>query len=704
MKKPLILLTALVAVAFVVITIRRWRSAEGSGPGADVTEGTRQRIKTFWALYNNANTLRAQGKFAEAAAAYRKSLELNPHHEDSLYYLGTSLYELGDYAEAAATFRKMIELNPASGRALSQLGNTLSVLAPGAPADFEQARTAYLRNVEINREQAGPFLRLGMLDLNQGRADAALENFRLAAGFGSPDAGFLVAYTLFLQRKNPEAIPFLRKVLESYGRDKKITGRGVLSEGDVLPGPGKPLTALEKAGLKSILLLYWDALRLGGYPAGIPNEFHVSGVEVSGRQQDSAFREPHSTRADVGLKPVGGRAAWADFDKDGRADLVVVGLGQPLVLYRHQGGKLVDVTGASGLKGVRNVWDAVWVDYDLDGYPDLYLVRNGFMGRGQNLLYHNNRNGTFTDVTAVAGLQGERATARALFVDLGGGGRPDLLEVGSADQSHGSLRLFRNLGNRFVEQTGVAGLVAAGTAVDCAVGDYDGDGKPDLFVLFWQRGGILYHNLGNGRFSDATEHAGLRDVGGQGFSTLFFDYDNDGRLDLLVTTQAPFEDVVRCLLQPRFRFSRNTPRLFRNKGEGSFEDVTARVGLDRCYGTMQALASDIDADGWTDLILVNGSLDAQRLEPSIVLRNMSGKEFREWFYLPGIDEPGNFIGAALVDFNADGVPDIYLAQNSVLRDNPTPSGLFLSRRGHPSSAFSASEKLAAKENSTSPRR
>lgn len=669
MKKPLIVLAMVVAVAFALITFVKKKSSDAHRADALPADVDRQRIRTFWAAYNQANALRVQADFARAANAYREALQLDPGHEDSLYYLGTSLEELGDYAEAAESFRKLLAMNPSSGRAVGELGDVLSLLAPGAPVDFEQARQALLRNVQINREQAGPFLRLGMLELDQGRLEAALEKFRIAAGFGSPDGNFWVGYTLFLQKKHREAVPYFRKVLDAYGRDRKITGRGVLSEGDVLPAPGKPLTALEKAGLKAMLFLNWAALRMGGYPAGVSSEFQV-------QSRASLKPELQPIGARLGLKAAMGRAASLDFDKDGHADLVVVGPGQPLNLYRREGEKFVGVTDFAGLKGVNNVWDAYGADYDGDDYPDLYLIRSGFLGAGQNLLYHNNRDGTFSDVTAALGLEGVRPTARACFFDFDGDGRMDLLEVGAPDRNHGPLRLYRNAGNRFVESTQAAGLSASGTAVDCAVGDYNRDGRADLFVLFWQRAGLLYSNQGKGKFADTTEQAGLTGIRGRRFSALLFDYDKDGLLDLLVTAHAPFEDVVHCLLQPDYHPNGNTPRLFRNKGDGSFEEVTEKTGLNRCYGTMQVLPIDIDWDGWTDLLLVNGSLDAQRLEPSLVLRNLQGREFQEWFYVPHFGRPRNFIGAAIVGFDRDRALDVYFAQNPILHDRKNAGGLF----------------------------
>jgi Tfp pilus assembly protein PilF len=723
MKKLLGLLVAVVAIAFGLITLAKWRTSEGLRTDAGPAAAEKERIKTFWAAYNRASTFRIQSDFARAVPAYREALQINPQHEDSLYYLGTSQEELGAFGEAIETFRRLLDVNPASGRALGELGKTLSLLAPDAPGDFQQARQALMRNLEVNREQAGPFLRLGMLDLDQGRADLALQNFRIAAGFGSPEGNFSVGYALYLEHKYRESVPYFRKVLEAYGRDRKIIGKGVLSEGDLLPSPDKPLTPLERAGLKSILFLYWTSSHLGAYPPGIPAEFQVHPHVTPHRESGAATALPERRHPAPGhgalnpsLKSIAGRATWisvgegsalpqatpnappgfrgngsalpqapvaplsARLDAGREQRLVVAGLGQPLKAYRREGEKLLDITDAAGLAGVSDVWDVYSVDYDADGYPDLYLIRSGYMGAGQNLLYHNNRDGTFSDVTLAMGLNGVRSTARACFFDFDGDGRVDLLEIGAGDERHSPVRLYRNLGRRFVEVTREAGLSVSGTAVDCTVSDYDRDGRPDVFVLYWKQPAVLYRNLGNGKLRDVTEAAGLGMIRGESFSALFFDYDRDGRPDLLVTAHAPYEDVVRCLLQPEFHATRAAPRLFHNQSDGKFREVTEQVGLNRAYGTMQAVATDLDGDGWPDLLLVNGSLDNQRLEPSVVLRNLEGKEFREWFYLPSFDSPGNFLGAALADVHsrgrgglrppACGREQIYLASHPLFGDRP----------------------------------
>lgn len=695
MKRHFLILTAVLALAFGLIALSRRTSSDVSQGGDELADPHKQAIRNFWARFHEANTLRTQGNFAEAIPHYEECLRLNAGHEDSLYYLGTSLQELGQYAQAAASFRRLIHLNSQSSRGYSQLGNALSALAPGAETDFVQAREAYLRSIEINPEEAGPFLRLGLLELNRGRIVSAIEHFRIAAGFGSPEGKFWLGYAHYLGGKNKEAAGFFRDVLNLYAGERKAAARGMLSEGDLLPAAGKPLTPLEKTGLKSILFLDWASRRAGGYRSEVPAEVHL-------RERSDVPIAFERVRGRLGLKSTGGRGAWGDFDEDSRTDLVVAGLGESVVLLRNLGGKFEDVTEQANLARIQNVWDASWVDYDCDGDLDLYLIRAGFMGAGQNLLYRNERRGRFTDVTTATGLRGIRATARACFSDFDGDGRPDFVEVGAADSKYGPLRFFRNTGSGWVNETPQAGFGSHSTAVDCAVGDYDGDGRIDLFVVYWGAPPILYANLGEGRFADMTAQAGLTGLRARSFSAVFFDFDKDGLIDLLLSTQAPYEDSVRSLLQPNVRSVHDIPRLFRNAGNGRFTEVTERVGISRSYGTMQALAGDFDGDAWPDLLLVNGSLDAHRLEPSVILRNVEGKEFRLWSYLPEFSQPGNFIGAAIADFDGDGASDVYLAENPILRTRVNPGGVFMNIGSYRPSNAMARQSKVAKRGLTSP--
>jgi len=657
MKRSFLFMLALVVlVSGISALVKGLRTESACSIDSSREQAAKERIRMFWEAYNQATALRSRGEFAKAVALYKRALELNTNHEDSLYYFGNCLFELGDYAEAANVYRRITELNPNSHRAFSQLGVTLSTLAPGAPLDFAQAEKAFAHNVRINREESGPFLRLGLLALNQGDLEKALRHFNTAAGFGSPEGYFLAGYVRFRQRRYREALSCFEKVLEISAREKQITGRGVLSEGDIKTTSQNAITPLEAAGIKSLMYLYWTAAKMGGYPDQAKMDFRIKGPRgVIGLHAHGVV--DITSRAGLSGRDRG-RGAWADYDNDGNLDLAVAA---PVRLYRNQGGKLVDATRSAGLAGARDGWDVCWGDYNGDGHEDLYIVRSGFIGLEENSLYRNNGNGTFVEVTAPAGLNGKRATARALFCDYNNDGKLDILEVGNGGTRQSPLRLFRNEGgNRFRECSRAAGIDFEGNAVDCAVGDYNGDGLVDLFVLRWKRPAILYRNNGDGSFADATSQAKLCGIGGDGFSALFLDYDRDDRPDLLVTSHAPYEMAIRCLIKPDFTAARYTPRLFRNRGYGSFEEVTTTSGLNRCYGVMQAIAVDADRDGWLDLIFANGGLEKHRLEPSVVLHNLEGRRFSVQCYLPGFNAPSNSTGVVAADFNQDGKVDFYL--------------------------------------------
>ncbi len=660
MKRSFLFMLALVVLASGIIALIKERRMESEGSIDSAHEdAVKDRIKMFWEAYNQATGLRSQGEFAKAMALYKRALELNTNHEDSLYYLGNCLFELGDYTEAANVYRRITELSPNSHRGFSQLGVTLSTLAPGAPLDFAQAKKAFERNVQINKEESGPFLRLGLLALNQGNLEEALRHFNTAAGFGSPEGYFLTGYVRFCQRRYREALSCFEKVLEISAREKQITGRGVLSEGDIKATSQNAITPLEAAGIKSLMYLYWTAAKMGGYPDQVRMDFRIKGPKGDTGFHDHGVVDITS-RAGVSGQDRG-RGAWADYDNDGDLDLAVAAHSAPVRFYRNQGGKLVDIAKSAGLADARNGWDVCWGDYDGDGHKDLYIARSGFIGLGNNSLYRNNGDGTFADVTTRVGLSGKRATARALFCDYNNDGKLDILEVGNAGARQSPLRLFQNEGGkRFRERGREAGIDFQGNVVDCAICDYNGDGLVDLFVLRWKRSAILYRNNRDGSFTDVTSQAKLSGAGGDGFSALFFDYDKDGRLDLLVTSHAPYEMAIRCLIKPDFTAARYTPRLFRNKGDGSFEEVTATSGLNRCYGVMQAIAVDVDKDGRLDLIFANGGLEKHRLEPSVVLHNFEGRQFSAQCYLPGLNAPSNSTGVVAADFDRDSKMDFYL--------------------------------------------
>ena len=297
-------------------------------------------------------------------------------------------------------------------------------------------------------------------------------------------------------------------------------------------------------------------------------------------------------------------AAWADYDNDGDADLFV-GSSDPNLLYRNDGdGTFTDVTIPSGLAALTGgAKSAAWADVDSDGWLDLYIAR----WNQANYLLHNNGDGTFTDVAGTAGVDhGTAATGAAAFCDIDGDGDPDLLScsVSSSDPT----RLFRNDGNLvFTDISPTSGLAPIRSGAGLW-GDFDNDGDCDLYLATVYSGtaaGYHYYNDGSGHFLDAGTSTGLRfsipeGVVMRGMSAA--DFDNDSDLDIYLTCNNNSNPV-------------NPPRnyLFLNNGTGVFVNVAASEGVADTRLSEGSSWADYDGDGDLDLFAANDWPQACRL-------------------------------------------------------------------------------------------
>src|SRR5215469_9079324 len=230
-------------------------------------------------------------------------------------------------------------------------------------------------------------------------------------------------------------------------------------------------------------------------------------------------------------------------------------------------------------------------------------------------------------------------------------------------------RLFRNEGGmRFMDVTEQAGVAGEGYSMGAAAGDYDNDGHTDLFVAGVNRN-ILYHNLGNGRFEDVTEKAGIKSDK-WAVAAGWFDYNNDGLLDLLVVNYAKWSingdrfcgDAARGLrvyCHPMY-FEGLTNTLYRNRGDGTFEDVSEKSGLAKYQGRgMSAAFADYDGDGFLDAFLTNDN------QPNFLFRNRGDGTFEEVGLGAGVallnsGQPVSSMGVDFRDYDNDGRPDIFV--------------------------------------------
>jgi hypothetical protein len=321
-------------------------------------------------------------------------------------------------------------------------------------------------------------------------------------------------------------------------------------------------------------------------------------------------------------------AGFADIDNDGDVDLYVTSvLDERYYLFVQEGGRFVELgqaRGAAVATGYRHHGFGVsFGDYDGDGFIDLHTtewlqILLGDPAPSHARLLHNRgavAPGFFEDQTKFAGvdlLEGTRATRTSYtssFCDLNGDGFPELFVVGD----FGTSRLFANQGDgTFIDATIAARVGGDENGMGSALGDFDGDGDIDWFVTgifdpdyqcdgvecgWGTSGNRLYRNEGNSGFTDATDAAGVRD-GGWGWASEFFDYDNDGDLDLVMTNGVDFANAAAA------RFRRDRMRLWRNDGDGTFTDVAPGAGLDAIEDGRALVVLDYDADGDQDLLVV----------------------------------------------------------------------------------------------------
>ena len=401
------------------------------------------------------------------------------------------------------------------------------------------------------------------------------------------------------------------------------------------------------------------------------------------------------------LETTGCGVAFYDYDNDGWLDIFLVngtrlegfpaGSEPTSRLFRNnRDGTFADVTVKAGVAHSGWGQGCCVGDYDNDGWDDLFVTYFG-----KNVLYHNNGDGTFTDVSQKAGVagNGKRWNTGCAFIDYDRDGKLDLfvanyiemdlatapvpesgpclyksimVACGPPGLQGGKNILYHNNGDgTFSDVSESAGILSANGTYGLGVltADFDNDGWPDIYVADDSTASALYHNKKNGKFEDIAIEAGCalspdgKPQAGMGVSAA--DYDMDGNLDIVKTN-----------------FAGDTPSLYHNQGGASFEDATFTAGLG---AHTQFLGwgcgfFDMDNDGWPDILICNGHVypeveqlktEAGYAQRKLVYRNLRNGHFEDVSFQvgPGISEPSASRGAAFGDFDNDG--DIDIVVNTV---------------------------------------
>ena len=501
-----------------------------------------------------------------------------------------------------------------------------------------------------------------------GAAGASMTGLTTAFGQGVSSRGVKAQ-----PRGKPSGRPFLSR-LTDVAQQAGLTHPIIYGDADSkkyiieVVGCGVAFIDYDNDGWQDLFVL--NGTRLEGAPSGTTNRLYKN-------NRDGTFTD---VTAKTGLQHNGWSSAVTvgDYDNDGFDDLFITYYGQNVLYHNNGDGTFSDVTEKAGLRQptVRYGSGCSWVDYDRDGRLDLFVanylsttleklprpgenpdctwkgvpVNCGPRGLppGHVQLFHNNGDGTFTDVSKASGVAAASGAYPMTVVaaDYDNDGWPDIYVACDSTPSW----LFRNQHDGTFREEGLErgvalsedGMEQAGMGV--GVGDYDLDGNLDIFKThFADDTNVLYHNDGKGNFDDVTIRAGLGvETRYVAWGTGVVDLDNDGFPDLFVVTGSVYPEVERRLPAYPFR----TPRLvFRNLGDGRFEELLeeAGSGVTAPHASRGCAFGDFDNDGDMDVLVMNMN------EPPSLLRNdVSGNHHWLKVQLVGVKSNRSAIGSRVV--------------------------------------------------------
>ena len=409
-------------------------------------------------------------------------------------------------------------------------------------------------------------------------------------------------------------------------------------------------------------LLNLAHMTLGDYPDKVPEHLLIP-PDVFAHQED--FPRFHDIAPDLGLNTVSlsGGAIAEDFDNDSWLDIVVSDWkpsGQ-LRYFRNNGdGTFSQRTQEAGFTGLYGGLNLIQADYDNDGDADIYVLRGAWLERGgryPNSLLQNDGKGRFRDVTFEAGLGEDHfPTQTAAWGDYDNDGDLDLY-VGNEKFP---CQLFRNNGDgTFTDVAQRAGVTNHEVAKAVVWGDYDMDRLPDLYVSNFGALNRLYHNDGDGTFTDVAPDVDVT-FPFKSFPAWFWDFNNDGVLDLFVSAyERTVKDIAADYLGlPAMETELDS--LYQGDGQGGFQEVALDMNLTRITQPMGSNFGDLDNDGFPDFYLGTGYPEYEGLMPNLLFHNQMGKRFTDVSTAAGLAHLQKGHGVAFADFDHDGDQDVFI--------------------------------------------
>jgi hypothetical protein len=426
-------------------------------------------------------------------------------------------------------------------------------------------------------------------------------------------------------------------------------------------------------------------MTLGEYPAGLSQSMLIPGLDVSNAQIDSGVLiKPFQDLAaplSLNVNNMAGGCIIDDFDNDGFLDIVTSAwdLDEGMHYFKNNGdGTFADRSAETKLKELTGGLNLMQMDYNNDGYKDIFVLRGAWLrgnyGKQPNSLLKNNGDGTFTDVTSVSGILSFHPTQTATWNDFNNDGWLDVFigneswEGNAISGPHPAELFLNNQDGTFTNEAAQAGVAVTGFVKGVTSGDYNNDGWKDIFVTSLSGERFLLKNKGtSGRvpiFEDVTRQARVDGDGiSRTFSTWFWDYDNDGWLDIFAgdfTFDKPISTYSAAEALHIPTGVSGSSILYRNNHDGTFTNVSEEMGLVKKAFAMGANFGDIDNDGYLDMYLGTGNPELESIVPNKLFKNMKGKKFADITAPARVGHLQKGHAISFADVDNDGDQDIYI--------------------------------------------
>jgi hypothetical protein len=412
-------------------------------------------------------------------------------------------------------------------------------------------------------------------------------------------------------------------------------------------------------------LLNISYMTIGTYPHKVPREYLIPPQAFESEEDISRFK---NIAPNLGLDvfDLSGGAIADDFDNDGYLDIVVSTWdvkGQIRFFRNNRDGTFSNRTRQAGLLGLYGGLNLVQADYDNDGNVDILVLRGAWLGkngRHPNSLLRNNGDGSFTDCTFETGLGDVHyPTQTASWGDYDNDGDLDLYIGNESSQAFSApCQLFENNGDgSFTDVAGRARVQNHRLAKSVIWGDYNNDRLPDLYVSNLKKGNRLYRNNGDGTFTDEAKRLDVQSPQ-RSFPSWFWDFDNDGALDIYVSAYSSgIEHVAANALG--LAVDTGIARLYRGDGGSGFSEVADQCNLVSPTAPMGSNFGDLDNDGYLDFYLGTGWPHYMELMPNVLYLNQGGQRFANVTYAAGFGHLQKGHAVVFADFDNDGDQDIF---------------------------------------------